>query len=352
MSGTTATERALMAALAAATALAGLAHYLHWTPVLSFALAGIALAGLAWLISFATEQVGERTGPAVTGLLQSSLGNLPELLVIIFALEAGERAVAETAIIGSLLANALLVLGLVIVVGAHTAKDGVMRFSRGLPRDTATLMLVTVFIIVVVGVGLHSGGPVSSHVKTISVVAAACLLAVYIAWVIPYVRRDAAVERPAGGARISLPAALLLLGAAGVGSAFSSDWFVDALAPAITRLHLTREFAGLVIVAVAGNAVENVVGLVLARRGRSDLAISVVKNSVAQVAAFLWPLLVLISLMLSTQLTFAIAPVYIGAIALTAILMWQVTADGEAAAYEGWALAGLYVVVAIVALYR
>ena len=82
-------------------------------------MATLALAGLAHLVSLATEQVGERFGPAATGLLQSTLGNLPELFVVIFALRAGEVVVAQTSIIGSIFANALLVLGLVIVVGAR-----------------------------------------------------------------------------------------------------------------------------------------------------------------------------------------------------------------------------------------
>src|SRR5262249_21514802 len=108
----------------------------------------------------------------------------------------------------------------------------------------------------------------------------------------------------------------------------------------------------IVIVAIAGNAVENVVGLVLARKGQNDLAVSVVKNSVAQIAAFLFPLLVLISLLFAHHLTFALAPVYIGAIGLTAISVWQITGDGEATAFEGWALIALYVIVAAVAAYE
>src|SRR5882757_5630282 len=92
------------------------------TALVSIALlTALAVAGLAWIVSFATEQLGERFGPAVTGMLQSTLGNLPELFVVIFALQKGELVVAQTAIVGSVLANALLVLGLVIVVGARRA---------------------------------------------------------------------------------------------------------------------------------------------------------------------------------------------------------------------------------------
>jgi Ca2+:H+ antiporter len=154
------------------------------------------------------------------------------------------------------------------------------------------------------------------------------------------------------GPRLSLPLTLALLLAAGVASAFVSDWFVNALSPAIVQLKISQAFAGLVIVAIAGNAVENTAGIVLAWKGRSDLAISVVKNSVAQIAAFLFPLLVLISFLLATTLTFALAPVYIGALLVMALAMWQVTADGEAAAFEGWALVALYVVLAVFTLYE
>jgi Ca2+:H+ antiporter len=369
ISALTSLERLLLGLIAVLTALAGVANYQAWAPVPRFAVATLALAGLAWIVAFATEQLGERFGPAVTGMLQSTLGNLPELFVVIFALQKGELVVAQTAIIGSILANALLVLGLVIVVGARRAPDGIMRFSKRLPRDTATLLQVTVFIIVLLGLSLGSHDPASHHVKTISAVGAVCLLVVYLAWVVPYLRADAAPvatdeaasDAQADGAlppevrpepRLSLWLTLVLLGLAGTSSAFVSDWFINGLAPAIRTLHISQAFAGLVIVAIAGNAVENVAGLVLAWKGRSDLAISVVKNSVAQIAAFLFPLLVLISFALATTLTFSLAPVYIGALALTALALAQVTGDGEAVAFEGWALVALYVILGTLTIYE
>src|SRR5271163_3194028 len=184
MSGLTPTKRVALAALA------GVANYETWAPVPRFAIATFALAGLAWVVSFATEQLGERFGPGITGMLQSTLGNLPELFVVIFALQKGELVVAQTAIIGSVLANALLVLGLVIVVGARRSPDGLMRFSKRLPRDTATLLQVTVFIIVLLGLSLAAHDPASHHVKGISIVGAICLLFVYMTWVVPYLRSD------------------------------------------------------------------------------------------------------------------------------------------------------------------
>src|SRR5436309_341782 len=190
----------LAAVVALTTVATAVLHFADAPSLLTFVVATLALAGLAWTVSFATEQIGERFGPAVTGVLQSTLGNLPELFVVLFALNAGEVVVAKTSIIGSLFANALLVLGLVIVAGAARAEDGVMRFRQRLPNDASTLLLLALFIVVLVGLTPHSS-PAGRHIQTISVIAAACILAVYIAWVIPYLRSDT----EAGGAMARLP---------------------------------------------------------------------------------------------------------------------------------------------------
>jgi len=345
-------QRLALVGIAATTAAAGVLRYAVSPGVLPFLIAALALAGLAWLVSFGTEAVGARFGPAVTGFLQSTLGNLPELFVVIFALSAGEVVVAQTSIIGSLLANALLVLGLVIVVGARSAKDGVMRFHPRLPNDTATLLLVSTFIIVIAALSVASSDKASTHIKAISSIGAVCILVVYVAWVFSYLRSDSLPAQEQGHPAVSLPLGLGLLGAGGVGAAFVSDWFIHALDPAIKSLGISKAFAGLVIVAIAGNAVENFVGLLMARRQNWDLAISVVKNSVAQIAAFLFPALVLVSLLFSHTLSFQLAPIYVGALFLTAIAVWQITGDGEALEFEGWALVALYVILATFTLYE
>jgi len=353
MSALSRPERAIIVAIILVTAVAGVLRYVGGvSQVLAFAVATVALAGLAWIVSFATEQVGQRLGPAATGVLQSTLGNLPEFFVVIFALNAGQRVVAETAILGSILVNALLVLGLVIVAGALRTRDGVMRFGRRLPNDTATLLLVSSFIIVLIGLAHSANDSASHHVETISIIGAVAILLVYGGWLREYLRSD---QRPAGGAeppRVPVATSVVLLALGGVASAFVSDWFVHALQPTINTLHITQAFAGLVIVAIAGNAVENVAGIVLAAKGRSELAISVVKNSVAQIAAFLYPLLVLVSLLTATRLTFSLAPVYIGALIGTAVIVWQITGDGEATAFEGGALVATFVILATVAAFE
>jgi Ca2+:H+ antiporter len=341
-------DLAAFAVTGAVAAAAGVAHYAKFNAVLAFTLAALALSGVAWMVSFGTEELGTRLPAGPTGLLQSTLGNLPELFVVLFALREGQVVVAQTSILGSIFANALLVLGMTIVIGARRSEDGYMRFSHRLPKDTATLLLVASFVIVLIGISLAAKDRASGDVQSISVIGALVLLAVYAAWVIPFARegvKHGHIE--AGAPRLSLAVTLALLGAAGVAAGF-----VAALEPAIDAVGVSEAFAGLVIVGVAGNAVENFTAFVLAAKGRSETAISVVKNSVAQIAAFLFPVLVLASLAFDSRLTFAIEPVYVGALAFTALAVWQITDDGEAAAFEGWALTGLYVILAALTLYE
>ena len=347
-------ERALLALVLVFTGLAAMGRYVSGIPhIVAFILAALALAGQAWTVSFATEQIGTRFGPAPTGVLQSTIGNLPEFFVVLFALQAHATTVAETALIGSILVNALLVLGLVLMTGSSRDRSGIMRFHTGLPNDTATLMLIASLTIVLIALVTGSHDSARNHVQTISIVGAGAMLIVYAIWMRQYLRAEQAPqgedrEQP----RVAMRTAVMLLVAAGVGSAFVSDWFVNALEPTIHQVHITQAFAGLVIVAIAGNAVENAAGIYLAYKGKADLAISVVKNSVAQIAAFLYPLMVLVSLTTASHLTFALAPVWVGALIGTAILIWQITGDGEATPFEGAALIAIYVVLATVAAFE
>jgi len=241
-SGLRALEIAALAFVLLASVAAGAAHYLGAPPVLAFSIAALALAGLAWTVSFATEQVGERFGPAITGVLQSTLGNLPEFFVVLFALSAGEVVIAQTSLIGSVLANALLVLGLAMVAGSFRSEGKVMRFGRRLPNDTATLLLVAVFIIALVGVSVAVDDGAARHVKAISVIGAVCLLGVYLTWLFPYLRSDREPSR--GQARLGFSSAATLLLASGIGAAFVSDWFVAELRPTIDRFGISAAFAG------------------------------------------------------------------------------------------------------------
>jgi Ca2+:H+ antiporter len=338
----------------AAAAVLGVLHYAGASSVAQFLVGIVALALLAWTVGVGTECVGSRFGAATTGVLQSTLGNLPELFIVIFSLRAGEIVVAQTSILGSLLANALLVLGLAIVAGAWRAEDGVMRFHRRLPNDTTMLLLLTVFMIAILSTSISVDDQASRHAVAISSIGAVLILVVYGAWLANYLRAGAAQEaaiEEGHAPPLGFSTGIAVLALAGVAAAFTSEWFVSAIDGAVDALGISKAFTGLVIVAIAGNAVENVVGIQLAWKRRYDLAISVVKNSVAQVAAFLYPALVLISLFFTQRLTFGLPPggsALVVALVFTALAIWQITGDGEAAPYEGLALVATYGVLATV----
>ena len=265
----------------AAAVLLGVLHHAGAGALVQFFAGIVALALLAWTIGVGTECVGARYGAATTGVLQATLGNLPELFIVIFSLRAGEIVIAQTSILGSLLANALLILGLTILAGAWRSHDGVMRFQTRLPQDTTTLLMLVVFMIAILSTTIAVDAPASQHDVTISAIGAGVILFVYGAWLLNYLRAGVA-EGPAIAAHHAPPlgfsTGLGVLAAAGVAAAFASEWFVSVIDPAVEELGISKAFTGLVIVAIAGNAVEHVVGVQLAWKGQADLAISVVRT--------------------------------------------------------------------------
>jgi len=343
----------VLGAILALTVVAGVLRYTGVGDVALFFVSLAALAGLAWSISFSTEALGERIGPAATGVLQATLGNIPEISVVLFALGAGEIVVAKTSLLGALFSNALLILGLAILVGSARAPDGVMRFGKRLPNDTATLLLLAIFIIVLLGLADQVGGGAGEHAEEISAFGAVLLLGVYAVWVWSYLRagrREHATEKQvASGLPTGLAVGLIF--AAGLAATFVSEWLVHAIDPAVEALGISRAFTGLVIVAIAGNAVENAVAITSAWKGNHDLALSVVNNAVSQTAVVVFPLLVLLSFFFAEPMTFVLEPIYIAALLLTAIGVWQITTDGEAVAFEGWALVALFAILGALTWY-
>ena len=318
-------------------------------PTLTFVASAVALAGLAGLVGEATEQLGGRFGPGLTGVLQSALGNLPELFIGIFSLQAGLIVVVQSALIGSILANSLLVLGLAFVFGG--LKNGTQTFGVQPVRMIATLLVVAVAALMIPTLATAPGAPDAGHAKELSVIVAVVLLVLFAAS-IPFSVRGgpgaSAIESDLEVDRTwPIQLALGVLLAAGAGSALVSDWFVDSLRPALAQLGISEAFAGLVIVAIAGNAVENVAGVQQALRNKADLAISLILNSSLQVALALIPALVLISIVVGgPALTLVASPLLIGALALSVILGAFIVFDGESTWLEGLALIALYVIIA------
>ena len=258
----------------------------HGDPTATFIASAIALAGLAGLVGEGTEQLGQRFGPGLTGVLQSALGNLPELFIGIFSLRAGLIVVVQSALIGSILANSLLVLGLAFVAGG--LKNGTQTFGIQPVRMTATLLVVAVAALMIPTLATAPGAPDAGHAQDLSIITAIVLLILFAASIPFSVRggQGASSLEPMleSGDVWPIRLAIGVLVGAGIGSAFVSDWFVDSLRPALASLGISEAFAGLVIVAIAGNAVENVAGIQQALRNKADLAISLVLNSSLQVA--------------------------------------------------------------------
>lgn len=329
---------------------AGILNYTHSNTLLSFIASAAALALLAKIVGDATEQLGSRFGPAVTGILQSALGNLPELFICIFALKAGLDKVVQAALIGSILGNSLLVLGLAIFVGG--LKNGTQRFKSEPPRMMATLMILALAGLAIPTVTSMFHTSAAGHLNTLDIFLAVVLLIIFVASVIFSLKGDEALvsPKPQDGKhppRWSLALTIVVLASAGVGAGFVSDWFVTALQPAMKSLGINDVFAGLVIVAIAGNAIENVVGIQLAYRNQADYAISVIMNSTLQVALGLFPLLVLLSFVLgSSVLTFVLSPMLLVCLGLGVIVSAFVVFDGESIWLEGVALIGLYLLIA------
>ncbi len=329
------------------TIASGVLYYTHANAVLSFAVTALALAFVAMIVGDATEQLGSRMGPGATGILQSALGNLPELFVCIFALRAGLDKVVQAALVGSILGNSLLVFGLALLVGG--LKNGTQTFHSGPPKMIATLMLLAFAALAIPTLAHELHTPAEAHIHRLDIIVAIVLLIVLAASIYFSVKGDKAIvpEHEEEKASWSLPLTLTILLCAGVAAAFVSDWFVEALQPAMKTLGINETFAGLVIVAIAGNAIENLIGIQLAYKNKADYSVSVILNSSLQIAIGLFPMLVLLSFVLGgAVLTFVLSPLLLAALALTVIVSAFIVFDGESIWMEGLALIGLYCIIA------
>jgi Ca2+:H+ antiporter len=347
VSALTRNDRVIVALSTVFTVIAAVLHYANGNRVATFVIAGLALAALAALVGRSVEQVADRLGSGATGVVQSALGNLPELFVCIFALRQGLVRVVEAAIIGSILGNALLVLGLAFLVGG--LKNGRQAFDGGRARTLVALMILAVAAMLVPSLASYVHTPAARHEHALSVIASIVLLAVFALSLPASIRRASGESADSDDAPAKWPApmAMVALAITGLLAALVSDWFVGALTPALTSLHVSQTFAGLVIVAIAGNAVENVVGIQLAARNKADTAMSVILNSPLQIALVLAPLLVLLSPVLGgATFTLVFPPLLVTTVVASILAVSFVIVDGESDWLEGTALVGLYVVVA------
>lgn len=344
---------------AVAFVFVAIANLLDLPPLVRFAFAVIALAGGAVAVGEATERLAERLTPAATGVVQSVLGNLPELFLAIFALQAGLLEVVAAALVGSVLGNALFVLGLALVAGG--LRHGRITFSAANNRLYATELLLGAAAMTIPFLATQPGAPDFGHDRELSAIVSIVLLIVFAVSVPISLRmkeagpgstpdvlslddpdepREHRVPRPLG-------TTLLLLGGSAASAAFVADWFVEALDPAMSSMGMSEAFAGVIVVAVAGNAVEHLVGVTAAWKGKGDLAMSLILNSALQVVLFLAPVIVLLSFFVAPiPLTLVFSPLLLGTLVVTVILVYAIVVDGEANALEGAMLLGLYAIIA------
>jgi Ca2+:H+ antiporter len=359
-------DRTMLTITVVATAAAGVLHFADMNAVVAFVVAALALATLASLVGRSVEALGDRLGPNATGILQTALGNLPELFVIMFALKAGLFGVVKATIVGSILSNALLVLGLAFVVGG--LKHGRQRFTADDVRTLGLMFTLAVFILAIPSLtdALHT--PAESHERAVSVVVSVVMLVLF-ALSLPATlgKRDKdPVEHPRASSPIvaspdsakaasfatahgewPLVMAIGMLAVAGVGAALVSEWFVAALEPAMDAAGINEVFAGLVIVAIAGNAVENFVGIQLAAKNQMDYAVQVILQSPVQIALTITPIICLAAVWLGQPgFDLVFSPLLLAVMIMSALVAVLVTFDGESNWFEGAVLCALYVAIA------
>ncbi|MCW2542841.1 MAG: sodium:proton exchanger [Frankiales bacterium] len=312
----------------------------------AFIAAALALAVLATLVSSAVEAMGNSVGPAMIGILQSALGNLPELLILVFALRKGLIGVVQATLVGSILANVALILGTAFVVGG--LKHGTQRFPSGAARDIGLTLMLAVFALAVPSLTSTLHTPAAGHERALSVIVAIVLLVAFgllLVYTLTQERENRATTPPAvhtGGWPLWL--ALTVLAVTGIAAALVSDWFVVALEPSIKTLGISDAFAGLIIVAIAGNAVENVVGVQLFAKNQTEAALQVVLQSPLQIAMVVAPVVLLLAPALGAgAFTLVLPPLLLAALLLSALVAVLVVFDGESTWYEGTVLLGLYV---------
>jgi len=333
------TRKILFGSLALAP-LALIAHYVfHVSETMTFVLAALALMPLAWLIGEATEHVAEHTGPGIGGFFNASFGNAPELIIALLAVYNGLPDVVRGSIIGSVVSNLLLVLGLTMLIGVEGQVD---RRSLFLQLAIVGVACAAFFI---PAVPSWDGDPESHNLYLVTIPIAVLLLALYLCVTIYNLRRHAAEhvasEHPVAGWSMRL--ALVVLGIATIATAFVSEMLVGSLEAFGDALGLSDFFVAIVIVAIVGNAAEHGGAIVVARRGKIKLATEIAVSSAAQVAVFVAPAAALLSALVGTGLPLTFRPVELLTMAAATLIVGLLVVDARSQRWKGAALIGTYV---------
>ncbi|HEY4426932.1 MAG TPA: calcium/proton exchanger [Solirubrobacteraceae bacterium] len=330
-------------------------------PVVFFASA-LGVVPAAALMSDATEQLAERSGPGVAGLLNVTFGNTPELIIALFALANGLQEVVKASLVGSVIGNALLVLGAAMLAGGWRRVR--QTFSRTAAQTQSGMLVVTVAALILPAVFriIHGGAlPGVATIRTsfghelehLSVGVSLVLIATYLAGLLFSLRthRDVFAPEPQAAGPSAWPvrrSVLTLLGAAGL-VALASNTLVGSIERASHDIGLSQFFIGVFVVAIVGNAAEHWVAVVAATKDKMDLAVNIAIGSSAQIGLFVAPVLVLLSFVVGPAPMALVFNGYeIAALLLTALITVTLTSDGESTWFEGAQLISVYVLLGLV----
>jgi Ca2+:H+ antiporter len=309
----------------------------HAGDVPLFVLAAAALIPLAWLIGESTEHAAEHTGAGVGGFLNASFGNAPELIIALFAVNAGLPNVVRGSLAGSVISNILLVLGVALIVGGEAELD-----RRSLSLQLGLVFTAVLAFLVPSIPGWH-GDPDRHSLAVLTIPVAIFLLCLYVVLTADNLRRHAAAHtEEALSSAWSLPRSLVTLGIATAVTALVSEILVHSLDGFADAAGLSEFFISVVIVAIVGNAAEHGGAIVIAHRGKMKLATEIAISSSAQVALLVAPAVALLSFVVQPALPLAFRPIELIGMGVAAVGVAFVIRDGRSHRWEGWMLVSVY----------
>jgi Ca2+:H+ antiporter len=332
------------------------------SPSLVFATSALGVVPTAALMSEATEQLAGRAGPGIGGLVNVTFGNAPELIIAIFALSDGLQEVVKASLVGSIVGNALLVLGAAMLAGGW--KRTRQTFDRTAAQSQTGMLLLTVIALALpslLALAHHINLPAVSDlrrtfgadVEQVSVAVALVLIATYVAGLFFSLRTHRDLFNPASGendpeSMWSLRRSVGTLAAAGALVALMSDILVGSIEHASRDIGLSQFFVGAFVVAIVGNAAEHYVAVVAAAKDKMDLAVNIAIGSAAQIGLFVAPVLVLLSFTFGPSPMALVFNIYeIAALLAAGLVATALVSDGESTWFEGIQLLALYAVIGI-----
>lgn len=332
--------------------IAILAEILHWPPLVIFLTSALAVIPLAGYLGEATEVLAEKTGPRIGGLLNATLGNAAELIITIIAIRAAEIELVKASIIGSVLGNLLLVLGLSLVFGG--VKNGIQRFDRASAGLDATLLILAVIALSIPSIFNAAIEPNTLAVEDLSLTTAVVMLLIY-ALAIVFILRSRTPEREAGptvqpshhgpGWNTGIAIGVLLASVAGI--AVMSEFLVGSVSHVTETLGLSAFFVGIIVVPIIGNVAEHLVAVQVAIKNQMDLSLNIAIGSSLQIALFVAPILVFISLLMGQPMTLEFNNFELIALTAASVIAAFISVDGRSNWLEGAMLLAVYAILAL-----